>query len=196
MSRRERSTRVVADAAALPRAFEPARVVADPAEEAYRRGLREGAERAAAEAEARCAAGLDEMRAELAGALATLGDLRRRLTRDHEQTMIELALAAASVVVRERIAADDPVAARAVRDALDAVPSGDDTLVRLHPDDVGGVERALATAGADGGVTIRADDAVARGGCVVSTAAGTVDARLETALDAVADAARGGSDAS
>lgn len=171
--------------AAAPAAPDP---VAAAAAEAARRGYAEG--RAAGEAE--LAAAIAEFHGRAAAALSRLSDLEAAKVRELEHRLLELALAAASRVVRERIEADDPVAVRALREALDALPASAEVRVRLHPDDAESIGRETESEVARGRIVLVPDPSIARGGCVVESSVGTVDATLGHALESVRSAARGG----
>jgi type III secretion protein L len=54
------------------------------------------------------------------------------------------------------------------------------TIVRVHPDDLALIDQALRTR-----VTFVSDASVSRGGCLVKTEAGVVDAQLDTQLRAI-----------
>jgi len=88
-----------------------------------------------------------------------------------------------------------------VAEALAASRARKGTVVlRAHPDDLATVERerprwlARVATGVD--VRVVADPAVGRQGCVVETAIGRLDARLNTQLDALERALRGAAGAS
>jgi flagellar biosynthesis/type III secretory pathway protein FliH len=72
---------------------------------------------------------------------------------------------------------------------------GGSVLLRVHPDDLAAIEQTRpqwaqrVSAAAD--VRVVADDSVDRFGCVVVTAVGSLDARLQTQLDALERALRG-----
>jgi flagellar assembly protein FliH len=194
MPDQERTSRIVEGAPDLPRPFtdDDQNVDAvDPIDEALARGRAEGlaeGERRAAEAHEQQ---LHAVRDEVAGALKELGELRVKLTREHKALMIELALEAASRIVRERIEADDPVAARALAEAVEALPSGETIQARLHPEDVEAVKRDLADLVAGRRIELLADQGISRGGCVVDSGAGRIDATLETADAEIRAAAAG-----
>jgi flagellar biosynthesis/type III secretory pathway protein FliH len=65
-------------------------------------------------------------------------------------------------------------------------------VVRVHPDDLPVVEALRARigerAGVTGGFTVTTDVEVGRGGCVVESELGRIDARVETKLAALARA--------
>ena len=103
---------------------------------------------------------------------------------------IALATKMAEQIVGRAVALAPEVMADIVGAALDACrPRGDWVRVRVHPDDAAAVTaRRDALAGrapAAAALELVADDAVGRHGCVIETAVGRVDARLETQLAAL-----------
>jgi flagellar biosynthesis/type III secretory pathway protein FliH len=76
-----------------------------------------------------------------------------------------------------------------------AKPGREAALLRVHPEDLALLESCrsawLAELGAEADVRMVADGAVGRHGCVVETAVGRLDARLQTQLDALEHALRG-----
>jgi len=196
-----RGSRILEAAEDLPRPFTSApgeQQAADEAkalEAAHTRGLEEGRAEAEREAAERQEAELGAIRAEVAETIRRLGELHEKMNREHQSLMRELALEAASRIARERIDAGDPVAARALAEAVEALPPGDGILARLHPDDVAVVERELAELIERRRVALHADPALSRGGCLVESGAGTIDATLETAESEIRAAARGAGEA-
>jgi flagellar biosynthesis/type III secretory pathway protein FliH len=75
-------------------------------------------------------------------------------------------------------------------------PRGESVRLRVHPDDAPALaDRVQALAErlpAPGALALVTDESVGRYGCVVETALGRVDARLETQLAALERALRGG----
>ena len=192
---RKAGGRVSSPAAALPRAFADAGVKVDPVAEAYERGRAEGLAVGRKKARAKLAEELDQTRAELqqrlAETLTSLGTLRDRLDREYVQSMRELAIEVASRIVRERIDEGDPVAARALDEALSALPESQDLVARIHPDDVAGIREHLEKTPTRAGIELVEDPAISRGGCVLESSLGTVDARVETATSALRNAVDG-----
>jgi type III secretion system HrpE/YscL family protein len=82
-----------------------------------------------------------------------------------------------------------------VAQALEHAGEPRDVVVRLNPADLEAVERGkprlLERVRSARAVSLRGDDAVPRGGCVVETELGIVDARLSTQLEAIERALRG-----
>jgi flagellar assembly protein FliH len=134
--------------------------------EGYAQGLEEG--RAAIEAERReLAALLAGLRTELAAVPYTLAD-----------DALDLALDLAQTLVRGKFEIDREPVIALTRDALTALPRvSQPATLALNPEDVATVRDALGDELA--GWQVRADPALARGGCRVETAESRIDASLE-----------------
>jgi flagellar biosynthesis/type III secretory pathway protein FliH len=107
-----------------------------------------------------------------------------------------LARKMAEKIVGRAVALDPAVMGEIAGQALAASRArGGSVVLRVHPADLAAVEQTRAqwlpriVAAAD--VRVVADDAVGRYGCVVETAVGRLDARLQTQLDALERALRG-----
>ena len=117
---------------------------------------------------------------------------RRGLIATAESGLVELAVAVARRVCKTWAAASVAPARANVRAVLELVKHHDDLELHLHPDEIEllrEVVPALAQQAAElTHVTLTADATVARGGCVLRTRDGVVDASLETQLDRIAAA--------
>jgi type III secretion protein L len=144
--------------------------------------------RAAARGEGR-EMGLAEATATIALAAAE----RERLLAAAEGDVVELAFAVAALVVG--VAAERGVVVEVARRALETVRSRAHVTLRAHPDDLAvlrAAEPGLAAAlGRAPGIALCADPAVARGGVVVETEAGSVDATLAAQVGALRRAVTG-----
>ena len=82
-----------------------------------------------------------------------------------------------------------------VSEALSQAGAPREVVVRCHPDDLKALERGrprlIERCRSHQAVLFRADAIFARGGCIVETELGTVDARLPTQLEAIERALRG-----
>ena len=148
----------------------------------YQRGLADG-EKALNEK-------LIQQRAELhqlaEGVLQSLRQSVPKVIRDTETTMVSLALA-----VSQKIVADLPISTEmveaSVRDALAQVEGAARFTIRLHRADLELLQKVGSPLldPSDEGKDFRflASPDVSRGGCLVETNFGTVDARRETKLD-------------
>lgn len=152
-------------------------------------GLAEG--RAAAEREGRAAAQA-ETRTLVTLLTAVLADLETRkhaLVNGARQDLLELALRTAGVVVDREIARGPQAVDRAILRAIELVSTKSDLEIRLNPADAEAVERVapeLARRWREC-TSVRAvpDPAVARGGCIVRTRDGEVDAQVATAFEEI-----------
>jgi type III secretion protein L len=141
--------------------------------------VREGHEQGRAQAAAEIAALLVEARAQA-----------DRLREASTPTAIALAVKMAEQIVGRAVMLAPEVMVDITGAALAACrPRGDWVRVRVHPDDAAAVTArrdALAARGPRGAaLEIVADESIGRAGCVIETAFGRVDARLETQLAAL-----------
>jgi flagellar assembly protein FliH len=96
----------------------------------------------------------------------------------------ELALLAAQHLVQAELAVKPERIAEIVEGLLARVRRAERAVVRVHPDDVEALTRWRNDAQL-AHVELEADDSLGRGGCVVLTPIGTLDASLETRIDAL-----------
>jgi flagellar biosynthesis/type III secretory pathway protein FliH len=138
--------------------------------------------------------GRDEGRAEAAAEMAALlADARAQAERLREAatpTAIALAVKMAEKVVGRAVTLAPELMAEIAGAALEACrPGGDWIRLRVHPDDAAAVNarRDTLAARAPGvaSLDVVSDETVGRHGCVVETAVGRVDARLDTQLAAL-----------
>jgi type III secretion protein L len=130
--------------------------------------------------------GREEALAELVGALGSARGEYARLIRAAEGDMVELALGVAERLVRTRLEADPALMASLVAGVLERVRGKRQIVVWVHPADAAALEAARAGLVAEvegAALYLEADERVGRGGCVVETEAGRIDARLEIQLD-------------
>lgn len=135
------------------------------------------------------AEGRSEARAELAAASLALAAERTRRIEADAAAAVDVVLRVASHLVGEALVADPARIANVVRPELERVRRAARVSVRVHPDDRAALAQACAgLAGEDGlprVVHIESDASIARGGCVVESDAGTLDARLEVRIEAL-----------
>jgi len=148
----------------------------------YQRGRIDG-ERELGEALVRQRAELHEA---MEGALKSLRQAVPQVIRDTENALVAFALS-----VAQKLVSDMPISVgmveAAVRDAVAQVESAPHFTVRLHPADLELLQKANSPllASADDGRDFRflSSSEVTRGGCLVQTQFGAVDARRETKFD-------------
>jgi flagellar assembly protein FliH len=122
----------------------------------------------------------------LNGVVASLRQAVPMVVRDTEQHMVALALEIAQKLVSEMPISVEMVEA-SIRDALAQVEGTAEFHVRLHPADMELLQKMnsplLAPSGDTQTMCFHSSPEVTRGGCLVQTRFGIVDARRETKLD-------------
>jgi flagellar assembly protein FliH len=160
-------------------------------------------ERARGEADAIRARAAAEGREEgLAGAtelVAYAAVVRSRILAESEPQLVELAFAVARCVLERIVERDRDAVADVAARALEGVLQREDVRLRVHPEDAATLREAeprlsdqLTRARC---IAIVVDPSVSRGGVIVETEAGSVDARLATQLEALRQALEDASDA-
>lgn len=101
-----------------------------------------------------------------------------------------LARRMAEKIVGHAVAVDAEVMREIARRALATIGLGkSEVRLRVHPEDLAALSAApggaVAALAATADLTLVADVSVGRGGCIVETAAGRVDARLDVQLEAL-----------
>ncbi|MEX2373320.1 MAG: FliH/SctL family protein [Dehalococcoidia bacterium] len=137
--------------------------------------------------------GAAQARGELAEALALVQRMaaQGKAVRDEllwrsEHEMVEMVLAGVRSIVGD-LAIGPDVGAQTVRRALERAGAQNVVRIRVHPQDADDVLASMARAtGEPPPFEVLRDAAVGVGGCVVDTAHGRVDARLDAQLDAIA----------
>lgn len=167
-------------------------------EEARRQGFDEGfasgQSAALAEAHRILESEREEMRATLQAYVDRIDEERRRMWRDAEPQIIAFVLEVAGRVVKDEARVNRDVVLSVVRNALRRVVDTENVRIRVNMEDLDTVrssrEELAALIESIRNVEIVADRRVDPGGCVVETAAGTIDAKLDTQIEEVAGALR------
>ena len=146
----------------------------------YAAGERAGLEAGTKRAEAmlrRLAQTLDELKA-----------LRGTLVRQTEQQMVQLALAIARKILRREATVDQDLIVAMARVALERVGECGIATIRLNPEDYASTVQRHGDHWAGSRVKVVADPAVSRGGCMVESEFGFVDASVDAQFEQVAQA--------
>ena len=115
----------------------------------------------------------------LADTLRELEELRRSMIRQTEQQVVQLGLAIAQRILRKEIAVDQDLMCAMARVALDRLGDAAPATIRLHPDDHAAIQALHGAGWAGTHVTILADPGVSRGGCLVESPFGFIDASVD-----------------
>jgi flagellar assembly protein FliH len=126
-----------------------------------------------------------EMQQLLEGVVASLKSAASQVVHDTEQALISLAFELAQKLVAE-IPISRALVEAAIRDALTQVEGSTQFLVLLHPADFELLQEGdspLLHLAQSQEVRFESSPEVSRGGCLVQTRFGVIDARRETKLD-------------
>jgi flagellar assembly protein FliH len=146
--------------------------------EAFTKGYAQG-ERAGLEAGGKRA---EAMLRRVAQTLEELGGLRQTLIQETERQMVQLALALARRVVHREVTLDPDLAAALAHVALDRLGTTTPATIRLNPEDYTIVAQDGERWGSVA-VTVVPDPSISRGGCLVESDFGSVDATIERQFD-------------
>lgn len=131
----------------------------------------------------------DEARSEAAALLASAGAERRRMLGEVQGDVVVLATEIARKILRRELRLDPELVAELCAGALRQVALARAVTLRVNPGDLAAVSaRSQALAAVlDDGASLKfvGDESVGRGGCVVESDMGRIDARLETQLAAI-----------
>jgi flagellar assembly protein FliH len=155
--------------------------------EAFTKGYAQG-ERAGLEAGGKRA---EAMLRRVAQTIEELGGLRQTLIQETEREMVQLALTLARRVVHREVTLDPELAAALAHVALERLGTTTPATVRLNPEDYTVVAQDGARWGGQS-VTVVPDPSISRGGCLVESAFGSVDATIEAQFDELSRALFGG----
>jgi flagellar assembly protein FliH len=156
--------------------------------EAFTKGYAQG-ERAGLEAGGKRA---EAMLRRIGQTIEELGGLRQTLIQQTEREMVQLALTLARRVVHREVTLDPDLAGALAHVALDRLGTNTPATIRLNPEDYTVVAQDSARWGGQT-VTVVPDPSISRGGCLVESAYGSVDATIERQFDELSRALFGGS---
>ena len=160
------------DLEALEAEFEPrlAQAVEEARQEGYRQGLQE----------------IKPVADLLQNLAHELQEEKHQLLENAELTVVRLAYEIAKKILHREVAESSDVIVYVVREALRRIADRDKIVVRVHPEDAAVLRQATELHNelfqTFAGVEIREDEDVSKGGCLVETSTGLIDATLETQL--------------
>lgn len=142
--------------------------------------------------------GMTEARAELADAMTVVQaaalsaqKVRDQLLASTEREIVELVIEAVHTVIGTRVESDPAFVLQTVERAMQRLGNQNVVRLRVNPADLSVVSSHLDTRG---GVAqpfeVFGDGSIGIGGCIIDTAAGEIDARLDVQLDALTRALR------
>lgn len=167
-------------------------------ETAREEGFQEGLKRGMAEAEARIEpevqnrvrkeveTAVHSSETSMQGILVELQGLRLEMAHAWEEEFLRLVCRVAKVVLRREIASDPQIPLQWVRESLELCSGESSVVLKLHPEDAAmlqiPLERLCTEFNRLGRIEIKTDSTFSRGDCVLKTASGTLDSRLDVQL--------------
>jgi type III secretion protein L len=128
--------------------------------------------------------------------LAEARALREKLVRETEPALIKIALKVAEKIIGHQLDSNKDEIAQIVGNALETVRQQRDIIVKVHPTDLKNLDAAkphlIARLGRAKDIELRGDPSIKRGGCIIDTEIGTIDAQLETQLEQITNILLGG----
>lgn len=144
--------------------------------EAFERGKKEG--------EVSAQKQIQERAAQLASVISSLEQARQMILAQAEDTVLELALEVARKFVESSALYGNELIKQTIKSAVKMVTEKDRVIIRINPDDLEEVrahqDDIIFIGDGIGKLEIRPDKKVDRGGCVVETEAGNIDARISS----------------
>lgn len=152
-------------------------------------GTKAGSERALTEARADFAEQTAELRKSLESLLTQFDRKRHETFNEAHHDVLAFSLAIAEKIVRRHIAYDSDAVLSLVKSALNLVTSRTAITVRMNGDDLEKLNlldaKEAEKLSSYDDVTFASDETVERGGCIVATACGEIDAQISTQIDAI-----------
>lgn len=147
---------------------------------AFHEGVREGSRQAEES--------LSKVSEALAKALLSTGGLRQKVMQESEEDLLSLAVMIARKIILQEISIDRRILVNIVREAVSNVSDGDEIVVRLNPADyeiVADNKHFSPGANEKRRMTLKADENISSGGCLVDTSMGAIDARIDAQIDEI-----------
>ena len=130
----------------------------------------------------------DAMLRRMADTMKELEDLRQTIIRQSERQVVQLALTIAQRILRREVTVDQELTCAMARVALDRLGESSAATIRLNPEDHAVITASQGTAWAGRQVTVEADPAVPRGGCLIESPYGFIDASVEAQFQVIEQA--------
>lgn len=160
-------------------------------EQGLRDGIQQGEKTGEERARARYDERLEKVEERFAALLEDMVVSRRAMILDSERILIELAKLVARKVINTELSLNPRIIVNTIHQALSHIADREELVVRVAPQDMeaatGKQEFWAGVADRLQGVSVEKDSRISRGGCVVESRAGTVDARIEVKLAKLAE---------
>jgi flagellar assembly protein FliH len=122
---------------------------------------------------------VDPWREQLTRSIAELANARSSIADQAERELVSLAVEIARKVVRTQITVEPDIVITLARNALSRLQHRTAAAIHLHPDDFAYVNTHAQALAGNHAVELIEDHSIERGGCLITTEMGDVDARID-----------------
>ncbi len=154
-------------------------------EEALQQMLNESSERGRIEGRQQAEAAFAATCRALSEAIAEVDGLREKILTEAEDDLLRLSALVAKQVIQHEVSLDRNILVRFVSEALREI-TDQEIMIHFNPEDYRTVNSNrnlyLGATNDKRQITIKSDDSVSPGGCLIDTTTGQVDTRIETQL--------------
>ncbi|HOJ15308.1 MAG TPA: FliH/SctL family protein [Deltaproteobacteria bacterium] len=151
--------------------------------EAYRKGLEQGQ----AQGQMMAVKRVEPLLEALSKAVREIKDLRQSIVETHKDQVVELLVLMTERIVHRIVTLDPDIVLETVKQACNHVAEADEIRIRLHPSDfeyIRDIERIMAqNLTTTNGLVFVEDSTVGRGGVILETAFGEIDATIRSQID-------------
>ncbi|MFZ7113240.1 MAG: FliH/SctL family protein [Desulfatiglandales bacterium] len=150
--------------------------------EAYEKGFEQGQRDGVALEERQ----IEEKGKQLEALFSKIRDLRKNIYAEAEKEVLQLSTLIAKKIIRKEISLDPQVIARTIRAALEHLVDKSRLRILINPDDMEEVRRILpeiANQAKGGEFHVVEDHSIERGGCILESGFGRINATLEDQLE-------------
>jgi flagellar assembly protein FliH len=123
---------------------------------------------------------------ELREAVVELEEFKKLICKNAEKAAVKLAFSIAGKILRTEIEKNNNFVIKIIKEALKKIMDDENVRIKINPSDLSYIQNAGSLQFSDilagSSVTFEADSEIARGGCLVETDSGGIDARIDSQL--------------
>ncbi len=155
---------------------------------AYDQGFNDGREVASRTLEREIQTAMEHVRS-VDNLLLSIQQQFQKLQTEFEKAVAELAIAIAETILQEKLQDHHiELIIRQIRAVFQEFPVFEELTIRLNPQDIEALQQAQSQLFAPGevrNITLIPDERIERGGCIIETPLGAIDAQLSTQLEQI-----------
>ncbi|HDD43360.1 MAG TPA: hypothetical protein ENG63_00660 [Candidatus Desulfofervidus auxilii] len=156
-------------------------------ETGFKQGLKEGIKQGEREAKIEILKKAEEKLENLEKIIEEIAQFRQKLFQKMEKEILGLALAIAKKIVKQEVNINKEVILNNIREAINKLTEVDRVFVKVNPEDYEFIQQYrpdfLETLNQKQKIKLIKDETIKRGGCLIETDFGQIDARIEIQLE-------------